>query len=229
MGDSSWMVRDEAAVALVKIGSKKAAELLAVASERGTVHVRKQAARALAEMKRDRIVEEHERQSNPIGRAKPEQISYNQETYPYYPKTLDSRPEIPSPLVISDGTEIMTALMKDDKFALVPVTIENGRPLNYNVNQYGKGRQLEVDAADFPTLARTGLHCEGELSRAKMIAGRSVVEIAELGSPERSSGTGFIASDEDIISVLKSDNRLIKALGLTHPQTAKPLLCLALT
>ena len=223
MGDSNRMVRDEAAVALVKIGSKKAVEKLVAASEQGAGHVREQATWALAEMKRDRIAKEHERQRTPTSRATPEQISYNQKTYLCYPKTIDSRPEIPSPLVTPDGEEIVTALMKDGRFALVPVTVENGRPLNYNVNQYGKGRQLEVDAADFPTLARTGLHSETELDRTKIITGRSIVEIAELGRPERSSGAGFIASDEDIISVLKGDNRLVKALGLTHPQTAKPL------
>ena len=223
MGDSNRMVRDEAAVALVKIGSEKAVEKLVAASKQGTGHVREQAAWAVTEIKRGRIAKEHERQGTPTGRATPEHISYNQKSYPCYPRTLDSRPEIPSPLVTPDGVEIVTTLMKDGKYALVPVTVENGRPLNYNVNQYGKGRQLEVDAADFPTLARTGLHCEAELSRAKMITGRSVAEIAELGRPERASGAGFMASDEDIISVLKGDNRLVRALGLTHPQTARPL------
>ena len=32
-----------------------------------------------------------------------------------------------------------------------------------------------------------------------------------------------MAEDEDIISVLIGDNRLVKKLGLTHPQLAKPL------
>jgi HEAT repeat protein len=223
MGDTNRMVRDEAAVALVRIGSEKAAELLAEVSRQGTDHVRDQAAWVLAEMKRDRIVNGHERQNTPAGGITPEQISYNQETYPCYPKTLDSIPKTPSPLVTPDGVEIMTALMKDGQYALVPVTVENGRPLNYNVNRYGKGRQLAVDAVDFPTLARTGLHCEAELSRTKMIAGRSIVEIAELGRPERSSGAGFMAHDEDIVSVLKGDNRLVRELGLTHPQMARPL------
>ena len=32
-----------------------------------------------------------------------------------------------------------------------------------------------------------------------------------------------MSNDEDIISVLKGDNRLVRNLGLTHPQTAKAL------
>lgn len=67
--------------------------------------------------------------------------------------------------------------MKDGNYAIVPVTIENGEPLSYKEDKWGKGRQLEIDAADFPTLAATGLHSEAELNRAKMIAGRSIVEI----------------------------------------------------
>jgi hypothetical protein len=87
----------------------------------------------------------------------------------------------------------------------------------------GKGNQLEVDAEDFPALAETGLHSEIELDQTKTITGRSVVVITEIGRPERSSGSGFMALDEDIISVLKGDNRLVEKLGLTHPQTAKAL------
>ena len=49
------------------------------------------------------------------------------------------------------------------------------------------------------------------------------MEIAELGRPGRSSGAGFMSDDEDIISVLKGDNRLVEQLGLRHPQTAGPL------
>ena len=78
-------------------------------------------------------------------------------------------------------------------------------------------------AGDFPALARTGLHSEAELNRTKTITGRSIVEIAELGRPERSSGAGFMSADEDIISILKGDNRLLEQLGLRHPQTAGPL------
>jgi len=43
------------------------------------------------------------------------------------------------------------------------------------------------------------------------------------GRPGRSSGEGFMSHDEDIISVLKGDNRMVKKLGLTHRQMAKAL------
>jgi len=61
------------------------------------------------------------------------------------------------------------------------------------------------------------------LNRTKIIAGRSTAEINELDRPGRSSGAGFISDDEDIISVIKGDNRLLEQLGLRHPQTAGPL------
>ncbi len=157
------------------------------------------------------------------GATPPDQVSYNQKTYPCYPQTLEAKPDIPSPYTTKDAIEIVTAFTKDGRYALVPVTVENGDPLNYKQKQWGKGRQLQVDAGDFPTLARTGLHSEVELNQTKMITGRSIAEITELGRPGRSSGAGFMSHDEDIISVLKADNRLVTELGLTHPQIAKPL------
>ena len=41
--------------------------------------------------------------------------------------------------------------------------------------------------------------------------------------PGGSSGAGFMDHQEDIISVLKGDNRLVKKMGMIHPQLAKPL------
>jgi hypothetical protein len=142
---------------------------------------------------------------------------------PCYPETLDSRPVIPSPYTTEDGAVIVTAFTKDQKYTLIPVTVENGEPLNYKQEQWGKGRQLNIDVVDFPTLAGTGLHSEAELNQTKTITGRSIVEITELGRPGRSSGAGFMSYDEDIISVLKGDNRLVRKLGLSHPQMAGPL------
>jgi len=162
-------------------------------------------------------------QSKALEKTPPEKIYCGQKEYPCYPATLDTRPDIPSPHTTLDAVEVVTAFTKDGKYALIPATIENGKPLNYKKNQWGKGRQLEIDAGDFPALARTGLHSEAELSRTKTITGRSIVEIIELGRPGRSSGAGFISDDEDIISVLKGDNRLVEQLGLRHPQTAGPL------
>jgi len=47
--------------------------------------------------------------------------------------------------------------------------------------------------------------------------------ITYIGRPWRFSGAGFMAEDEDIISVLKGDNNLVRKLGLTHPQLARCL------
>jgi hypothetical protein len=134
------------------------------------------------------------------------------------------RPTVASPGKLPDGTEVVTALMKDGRWAVVPVTVENG-PLNlpYGARGTGKGRQLDVDANDFPTLARTGLHSDAELDRTERITGRPVDAITAAGRPGNASGEGFLAADEDIISVLKGDNRLVRRLGLTHPQMARPL------
>ena len=86
-----------------------------------------------------------------------------------------------------------------------------------------KGNQLTVDEADFPTLSSTGLHSGKELDETRTITGRAVAEITALGRPESSSGVGFMAKDEDIISVLKGDNCLVRSLGLTHPDLARPM------
>jgi hypothetical protein len=56
-----------------------------------------------------------------------------------------------------------------------------------------------------------------------MMTGRSISKITEIARPESSSGVGFISHNEDIISVLKGDNRLVKKLDQTHQQMARPL------
>lgn len=152
------------------------------------------------------------------------QISYNQKTYNLYPETFAELPPIPSPFTTEDGVEVAVVFTKENKYAIIPVTVENG-PLNlpYGPQQIGKGRQLAVNAEDFPTLAKTGLHSEKELNQTKTITGKSIAEITKIGRPEASSSAGFMSQDEDIISVLKGDNRLVKKLDLTHPQMAKPL------
>jgi len=141
----------------------------------------------------------------------------------FFPHTYDQCPELPSPYTMEDGTEIVVAITKDNKFTLIPVTVEKGEPLGYREKEWDKIGILEVDAEDFPTLARTGLHSEIELDYTKRITGRSIAEITDSGRPEGSSGAGFMSQEEDIISVLKGDNRLVKKLGLTHPQLAKTL------
>ena len=154
----------------------------------------------------------------------PSQITYNHKTYDLYPEILSNSPGIPSPLTIEDGTEIVTCFSLDGRYFLTPVTMENGEPLDYENGQwYGKGRQLDVDSTDFPTLARTGVHSEKELNQTKTITGKSISEITQRGRPEAYSTAGFMSHDEDIISVLRGDNRLASQLGATHLQIAKPL------
>jgi hypothetical protein len=154
----------------------------------------------------------------------PPQIKHDGIDYPLFPQTFDKIPELPSPLTTKDGTEIVLCITNDIKYTLIPVNVENGGPLNYKNNQwYGKGRQLKVDSSDFPTLAATGLHSETELNQTKSITGKSISEITRIGRPEEYSGAGFMSYNEDIISVLKGDNKLVDKLGMTHPQIAKPL------
>jgi hypothetical protein len=141
----------------------------------------------------------------------------------FYPYTYDHIPELPSPYTAEDGTEIVVAFTKDNKCTLIPVTIEKGESLGYREWEWEKIRILEVDAENFPSLARTGLHSEVELDHTRWITGRSIAEITDSGRPGASSGLGFMSQEENIISVLKGDNRLVKKLGLTHPQLARPL------
>jgi hypothetical protein len=147
-------------------------------------------------------------------------------SHPLYPGLLDGPPDLPSPCRTEDGREILTAILKDGKYALMPVSVENGQPLHYSrrvPSVYGKDQQLLVDQGDFPTLARTGLHSDAELDGRLTITGVPVEVITYIGRPGRFSGAGFMAADEDVLSVLKADNRLVQMLGLTHPQMARPL------
>jgi HEAT repeat protein len=223
LADDDWMVSDEAAVALTKINPVKVVKPLKAALKDMDSHVREQAVWVVSQIESNSIAKEVTNPSATSEKTLPEKIYCGKKVYSCYPATLDAKPDIPSPHTTLDRDEVVTALMKDGRYAIVPVTVENGKPLNYKQNQWGKGRQLEVDAGDFPTLAQTGLHSEAELIRIKTITGRSIVEIIELGRPGRSSGAGFMGYDEDIISVLKGDNRLVERLGLRHRQTAKPL------
>ncbi len=133
------------------------------------------------------------------------------------------KPDVFSPSVLEDGTEIIIAHIKNGEFAIVPATVENGEPRNYIKHLWGKGNQLEVGCDEFQTLTKTGLHSIKELKKTKVIGGKTVEQITKDGRPGNLSSTGFMAADEDIISVLKSDNELVKKLGFTHPELAKPL------
>lgn len=155
-----------------------------------------------------------------------DRLSHGQQSWPLYPEVLAERPDIPSPWTATDGREVLLVRLKDGRYALVPVTVENGTPLLYSTkipDLFGKDRQLAVDSGDFPTLARTGLHAEAELRDRPLITGLPVEVITSIGRPGRFSGTGFLANDEEILDVLIGDNRRVSALGLTHPQLARPL------
>jgi len=148
-----------------------------------------------------------------------EQISY-----PLYPETLIERPDLPSPFTTADGVELITGYRDEDRtYTLIPVTVESGAGRNYRAGERGKGDQLDVDAEDFASLECIGRHSEAELDATHTITGRPIADITADGRPEALSTAGFLAADEDIISVLKGDNRLVTAMGLTHPELAKPL------
>ena len=156
--------------------------------------------------------------------TEPRAIRCNQKTYHLYPALLDRPPDVPSPFTAEGGMEIVICFTNDGRYCLIPVTIENGRPLNYRNNQWwGKGRQLEVDTLDFPALAGTGLHSDGELRERETITGKPVSDITRDARPGAFSGAGFLGREEDIISVLRGDNELVKRLGATHPELAEPL------
>ncbi len=108
--------------------------------------------------------------------------------------------------------------------AIVPVTVENGTfNLHYGAGKIGKGRQLPVDSDDSPTLASSGLHSPEELAPTRSIIGKPVREITRPARPGMASGPGFLAADEDILSVLDAGNEPVRRLGLKHPDLARPL------
>ncbi|UCH13941.1 MAG: hypothetical protein JSV22_12650 [Bacteroidales bacterium] len=143
-----------------------------------------------------------------------------------YPYIYDSLPEIASPFTMDGNIETILVVTKSDQYGIVPVTMENGKPLLYSYKvgtHMGKDHQMHIDAGDFPDLAKTGLHSEDQLDTKEMITGIPIDVINCTGRPNAYSISGFMADDEDIISVLKGDNHLVRTMGLTHPQMAKPL------
>jgi len=146
-----------------------------------------------------------------------EAITFANRTHALFPAASEEHPKIPSPHRTAEGSEILTARTEQGDYVLVPVTITTGittRPWE---------APLEIDGEDFPTLVRTGRHSEAELDRTRSITGRSLEDITELGRPGRLSTSGFMAEDEDVLSVIKGDNQLVAKLGLTHPELARPL------
>ncbi|MBU1699837.1 MAG: hypothetical protein KJ970_07485 [Candidatus Eisenbacteria bacterium] len=143
--------------------------------------------------------------------------------YNFYPQ-LYKHIHLESPFTTPEGDVVVLVETIDGEFGLVPVTLGNDDSLDYKERLwFGRGRQLLVDTLDFPTLAKTGLHSEKELGEIKTITGKPVDEINRIAKPNHSSGAGFIADDEDIISVLKGDNKLVHTMGLTHTDIAESL------
>jgi hypothetical protein len=134
--------------------------------------------------------------------------------YAIYPEVNETRPDLPSPFTDQDHHEFVVAVTKDNRFAVIPVTLGDDR---------GICKQLAVDSTDFPALAGTGLHSESDLQKLKAITGRPLGEITELGRPGGLSEGGFMAADETILSVIRGDNELVRRMGLTHPELARPL------
>lgn len=223
LADPDWMVQDEVAVALARINTEKVANRLNEALQRRVGNIDEQAQWILARMKAGKEVVNHEYEGEDSIQIPPDKVYYGRKVYRCYPKVLRRKPDFPSPHITSDDAEVVTVIMKNGWYAIFPVTVENGKTLDYEKELWGKGRQLEVDSVDFPTLAWSGLHSMAELNQTKMITGRSIVEITEIGRSGRSSGAGFMGDDEDILSVLKGDNKLVEALDLKHLKLAKPL------
>ncbi|HKJ66615.1 MAG TPA: hypothetical protein VKA68_01560 [bacterium] len=146
--------------------------------------------------------------------AQPQHISPENIPYKMYPEVNDVRPDLPSPFTTTDGREFVVAVTNTEQYAIIPVTLRNERSIC---------QQLVVDSLDFPGLVKTGIHSREELNHITSITGRSLAEITRLGRPGGLSQSGFLAADEDILSVIRVDNRIVQALGLTHPQLAKPL------
>ena len=141
--------------------------------------------------------------------------------YDLYPQSYTTKPDLPSPFTDEDGNEyIIIIITKEQRFGVVCVTVENKEAVRA---KFYRGNQLAVDEADFPTLAATDLHSDTELAAVQTITGKPIGQITEDGRPGRFSAAGFLAEDEDIISTLKGDNRIVKALDLTHPQMARPM------
>jgi len=131
-----------------------------------------------------------------------------------YPEVNTARPDLPSPFMDGKGEEYIIAVTKNDEYAIVPVTLGDDRDF---------GPQLRAGGKDFPALAATGLHSEKELSGLKTITGRPLAEITALGRPGGLSHDGFMAADEEILSVIRGDDGLVRRMGLTHPRLARPL------
>jgi hypothetical protein len=145
------------------------------------------------------------------------QFAFGGEAVRLYPAMLKDKPKIPSPYRVADGREFLTIRTIQNRYSVVPVTVTPTTAIApWN-------QPLESDASDFPTLAKTGVHSDLELDLIRSITGRSLAEITELGRPDQLSTAGFMCQDEDVLSVIRGDNRRVVELGLRHTDLARPL------
>ena len=158
------------------------------------------------------------------GESAPTVLAPDGKEYPLYPASVEELPRLPSPFETEDGREILVVGLPGDRAALIDVTlVEDSTEVDGHRVIFGHGRQLSVGCEDFPTLARTGLHAPEELASATAITGRSLAEIDRLGQPGQISTAGFLAAGERLVPVLTADDATVRALGLTHPELARPL------
>jgi len=141
----------------------------------------------------------------------------------FFPEFSTGERDISSPGLSENSRELVLVKGENGKFTWFDATVENGEPFDYKNRLYGKGNQLMADENDFPHLAKKGFHDVTELHNTKMITGRSVSQITIDGRPWGSSGVGFMADDETIMSVILADNQIVEKLGCTHPDLARPL------
>jgi hypothetical protein len=137
------------------------------------------------------------------------------QVYHLYPGQNEEKPNLPSPLVSETGVEYLIAVTMNRQYALIPVTIRNGRKIIPN--------QLYSDSLDFPSFTLNGLHNENQLDQIETITGRSITKITDLALPGGLSSDGFISNGENLIDLLKKDNKLVCSLNLTHLTLAKPI------
>ena len=140
-----------------------------------------------------------------------------------FPTVMDFRPGVKSPVITKDQRVFVLAGFEGGVYSWLDVTVENGDERNYKKQLYGKGNQLLPDKADFPHFAATGLHSDKDLSNTLTISGKSVAHITVDGRPLASSGEGFMAKDETVMSVLWGDNKIVKKLRLSHFEIGKVL------
>jgi hypothetical protein len=157
--------------------------------------------------------------------ARMEEPAKSQEAKPtlkFYPEIYPDLPISMSPCVNENNQEILITF-HESGLSLIPVTVGIWEPFDSYYGKFIKGDQLGVDSEDFPALEESGLHSEEDLKKVKSITGKTIHEINKTAKSEQSSYAGFISVEEDIMTVIRRDNELVRELELTHPDMARPL------